>query len=150
MSRLAYCHFCDDIRIEIGNKTSLMGIYGGELLVPAIPTMLPKLAVVTFVRTPVDKPLRTLAFEVREGSTVLVRHEIPAEELEAGHRSMSSRNLGEDRPKSLSIGANAFLQPFVVERPKVIAAVVICDGEELSAGKLFIRLMDQPETAPAA
>jgi hypothetical protein len=63
---------------------------------------------------------------------------------------MSSRNLGEDRPKSHSIGANAFLQPFVVERPKVIAAVVICDGEELSAGKLFIRLMDQPEIAPAA
>ena len=150
MSRLAYCHFCDDVRIEIGNKTSLMGIYGGELVVLAMPTVLPKLAVVTFVRTSIDRPFRTLAFEVREGSTVLARHEISPTELEAGQKSMSNRDFGEERPKSLSIGANAFLQPFVVERPTVIDAVVICDGEELAAGKLFVRLLDEPEAAPAA
>lgn len=148
MSRLAYCHFCDDVRIEIGNKTSLMGIYGGELLVPAMPTMLPKLAVVTFVRTPIDQLLRTLAFEVREGSTVLARHEMSPSELEAGQKSMLDRNFNSVRPKSFSIGANAFLQPFVVEQPRVIDAVVICDGEELSAGKLFVGLMDQSEAAP--
>jgi len=147
MKRVAYCHFCDDVRVEIGNKTSLMGIYGGELLVPAMPTMLPKLAVVIFVRTPIDQPMATLAFEVREGSTVLVRHEISAVELEAGQKSMIDRDFGEERPKSLSIGANAFIQPFVVERPKAIEAVVICDGKELAAGKLFVKVMD--EAAPA-
>jgi hypothetical protein len=130
------------VRVEIGNKTSLMGIYGGELLVPAMPTMLPKLAVVIFVRTPIDHPMATLAFEVRERATVLVRHEVPSEELQAGQKSMVDRDFGDERPKSLSIGANAFLQPFVVERPKVIDAVVICDGEELAAGKLFVRAMD--------
>lgn len=51
MKHVAYCHFCDDVRSEIGNKTSLMGIYGGELLVPVMPTMVPRLAVVIFVRT---------------------------------------------------------------------------------------------------
>ena len=150
MSRLAYCHFCDDVRIEIGNKTSLMGIYGGELLVPAMPTILPRLAVVTFVRTPFDQPMATLAFEVREGAVVLARHEMSPAELEAGQKSMVDRDLDADRPKSFSIGANAFLQPLAIERPKVIDAVVICDGEELSAGKLFIRLMDLSDASPAA
>jgi hypothetical protein len=34
---------CDDIRQEIGNKISLMGIYGRDIVVPQIPFVFPKL-----------------------------------------------------------------------------------------------------------
>ncbi|HOQ43538.1 MAG TPA: hypothetical protein PK178_15360 [Smithellaceae bacterium] len=34
---------CDDIRQEIGNKISLMGIYSKEIVVPSIPFVFPRL-----------------------------------------------------------------------------------------------------------
>ncbi|QBR00477.1 hypothetical protein [Paraburkholderia pallida] len=142
MSRLAYCHFCDDVRIELGNKSSLMGLYGGELIVPSFPFVLPKLAIIIFVRTPIDQPMRTLAFEVREGSNVLARHEVSSEELEATQKSLLSRNNTEEPATSLSLGSNVFLVPFAIDGPKVIKASVICDGEEITAGKLFVRRAD--------
>ena len=41
--RVAFCEFCDDIRLEAGNKFSIMGIYGTEMhfAVPA-PALLVK------------------------------------------------------------------------------------------------------------
>lgn len=34
---------CDDIREEIGNKVSLMGIYGDNIVFPVLPAAMPKL-----------------------------------------------------------------------------------------------------------
>ena len=36
--------FCDDIREEKGGKNSYMGMYNGTLLVPELPTVIPRLA----------------------------------------------------------------------------------------------------------
>lgn len=36
---------CDDIRNEVGSKTSLMGVYGNTILLPKLPFTLPKLCV---------------------------------------------------------------------------------------------------------
>jgi hypothetical protein len=42
---LAYTLFCDDVRLEIGNKLSYMGVFQ-TIIVPQLPVWLPKLAVV--------------------------------------------------------------------------------------------------------
>ena len=42
---LAYTLFCDDVRLEIGNKLSYMGVFQ-TIIVPQMPVWLPKLAVV--------------------------------------------------------------------------------------------------------
>jgi len=34
---------CDDIRQEVGNKVSLMGVYGKDVIVPDIPYVFPKI-----------------------------------------------------------------------------------------------------------
>ncbi|CAM2164874.1 Phosphatidylserine decarboxylase [Paraburkholderia sacchari] len=139
MKRFAYCHFCDDVRLEVGNKSSLMGVYGGDLQVPSFPFALPKLAVVTFISTPTDEPMSTLIFEVRDGSDVLAQYEVPKHELEAVQKSVSARDDSVEPAQALALGATAFLSPFSVDRPKVIKAVVICDGKEFVAGKLYVR-----------
>jgi hypothetical protein len=41
---------CDDIRQELGNKISLMGIYGKEIIVPSIPFTLPKLCLLLIAK----------------------------------------------------------------------------------------------------
>ncbi|MBB2930992.1 DUF6941 family protein [Paraburkholderia silvatlantica] len=143
MNRVAYCHFCDDVRLEVGNKSSLMGVYGGDLQVPSFPYVLPKFAVVTFIRTHIDKPISTLVFEVRDGSDVLVRHEVPPEELASAQRTILARDDGSEPAQAVALGATTFLSPLSLNQPTVVKAVVICDGEEMIAGKLYVRQMDQ-------
>jgi hypothetical protein len=46
---LVYTVFCDDVRLEIGNKLSYMGVFQ-NILVPQLPVWLPKLAVVNHWR----------------------------------------------------------------------------------------------------
>ncbi len=40
---LAYTLFCDDVRLEVGNKLSYMGVFQ-NIVVPQLPVWLPKLA----------------------------------------------------------------------------------------------------------
>lgn len=44
--KLAYTVFCDDVRLEVGNKLSLMGVFH-QILVQHFPVTLMKFAVVT-------------------------------------------------------------------------------------------------------
>jgi hypothetical protein len=46
---LAYTLFCDDVRLEVGNKLSYMGVFQ-TIIVPQLPVWLPKLAVVNHWR----------------------------------------------------------------------------------------------------
>jgi hypothetical protein len=43
--RLGYTLLCDDVRLEVGNKLSYMGVFQ-SIIVPQLPVWLPKLAVV--------------------------------------------------------------------------------------------------------
>jgi hypothetical protein len=45
-AELVYQLFCDDVRLEIGNKLSLMGIFQ-EIYVQQLPVVLPKISIVT-------------------------------------------------------------------------------------------------------
>lgn len=47
--KLAYTLFCDDVRLEVGNKLSYMGVFQ-SIIVPQLPVWLPKLAVVNHWR----------------------------------------------------------------------------------------------------
>jgi hypothetical protein len=38
---------CDDVRQEISGKTTLVGVYGSDVIVPAIPIMLPQMFIIT-------------------------------------------------------------------------------------------------------
>ncbi len=41
-----YSILCDDVRLEIGNKHSLMGVYAGTIIVTKVPSLLPKVCLV--------------------------------------------------------------------------------------------------------
>src|SRR5262249_4675684 len=45
-AELVYQLLCDDVRLEVGNKLSFMGIFQ-EIYVQRLPVMLPKIAVIT-------------------------------------------------------------------------------------------------------
>lgn len=63
--------FCDDVRQEVGNKLSYLGIYGPNLIVPAFPTTLIKLCCVLTVRLPADAPPKSVIFRLLRDDEVV-------------------------------------------------------------------------------
>jgi len=70
--------WCDDIRQEVGNKPSFMGVYTGALVVPQLPLTLPKLCVWLTLSAPQDQPLQDLEVAVAlDGGAELLRLPLP-------------------------------------------------------------------------
>jgi hypothetical protein len=55
--------WCDDIREEVGNKLSFMGVYN-QVVVASIPSVIPRLAAHMTVFTPIARPVKKLAFKI--------------------------------------------------------------------------------------
>jgi hypothetical protein len=136
----AYTTFCDDLRPEVGNKVSYMGVYQGTMFVEAFPLALPKLcAVVTarIIKEDVDRPL-PLIFKVFANDSVIAER---AFEPELVINSASS--LG---PFHDTLLATAFFQftPFAADAPMLLKSRVYLGDCEIKAGTLEIRLPAKP------
>ena len=91
--RYVHALWCDDIRHELGNKPSFMGVYTGGLVVSKLPIVLPRLCVFAWVVAPLDHPIKHLAAKlVRDSGEVLASVDqlpgpkTPAEVLEGSTR----------------------------------------------------------------
>lgn len=80
-SRIVIAQFCDDIRHEIGNKYSLMGCYGDEMILDKFPAMLPKLCVQVRVLTPVDQPFTKLLIRAVLNGENIAEIDVPAQKM---------------------------------------------------------------------
>jgi len=70
--------WCDDIRQEVGNKPSFMGVYTGALVVPQLPLTLPKLCVWLTLSAPQELPLQDVEVAVAlVGGAELLRLPLP-------------------------------------------------------------------------
>lgn len=86
--------WCDDIRQEVGNKPSFMGVYTGALVVPQLPLTLPKLCVWLTVTAPPTLALQDLVVAVKlEGGGELLRLSVP-DELTPSEGAMPALNAG--------------------------------------------------------
>lgn len=72
---------CDDVRKEVGNKLSYMGIYSGSIVVTQFPARLPKLCFVLNLRVDAESPLRQAVFRIMKDETVIARAELKEEQL---------------------------------------------------------------------
>lgn len=104
--------FCDDIRKEITNKDILIGVYGGDIVVPAFPA---QFALALWIEmNPSEPGSREIAFRLSPGDAKPV-------ELRIG------LSLSEHGPIGLSIPA----LPIPMEEPGEIRLEVLEDGEWL-------------------
>ena len=139
MNRFAYSIFCDDIRNEVNNKTSFMGIVGNLMYLPAFPIVLSKLCVVITANTPRDNPFKSLSFKGFLNETVLFEVDLDTEQLEQANQG---QGLIED-PKGFLAQAMFVLSPLHIEAAGKIKISVIADGEDLECGGL--QLSQAPE-----
>lgn len=129
--------FCDDARQEVGNKVSFMGVYGGQLFLPQMPSVLPKLCVAMHARTPIKKPFQQLKFRVLKNDELLSEIEIDEATLAAAVKAAFPRD-----------GESQFIQcAFIVQtitvavnEPFMLRARAITETEELKGGSLSIEV----------
>ncbi len=138
--RVAHVAFCDDIRQEVGNKLSLMGLYVQDMfIVGKPPAMLPKFGVVVWIITDADDPVQ------RATTTILM----PPDRKEIFR--VESTEPTPIAPHTLE-GATKLIAhqiipiaPLLIEGEGMIEVMLETDRGSMRAGRLAIHFIDPPE-----
>ena len=138
--------WCDDIRQEVGNKPSLMGVYTGSLVVPALPAVLSKLCAWVTLMVPIDMALEEVSMAIRQdGQTQLLQ--IPPFKPE---RALPAPNGVQAVSTSLMFFVTLAPLP-LPEGCRYLQATATVNGVELPSQKLHIETAAQsPAVGPAA
>ena len=137
--RLLIGQFCDDIRIEVGNKLTLVGCYGDEMLVPAFPITLPKIAVQAKAITPIEQPFEKLIFRLLIEGNLLGQIETSGESLS------TTPEIEVGRASWLWLAAAMVVSPLVIHAPSEIVLIADTERGELVGSKLRVRLSAEIE-----
>ncbi|MGB5103262.1 MAG: hypothetical protein WBO04_08075 [Steroidobacteraceae bacterium] len=141
-SRFVDCIYCDDIRNEVGNKLTLVGCYGADLVIERAPATLPKLCVLAKMFTPVDQPFERLTLRVVVGETLLAELQLP--------RGQFDQPVREDS-RWLVINAAMTLSPFFIEQDCTVRVEAESEDGTLIGPKLRVRQRTAtPPKVPAA
>lgn len=135
----SFCvNYCDDIRSELGNKISLIGIYGADLLLPELPAVLPKLCIYAQVYGELETPLDG-DVEVR----VLLDDDVIASSIS----QPKSTNL---LPRHfVKMVTHIILSPFSVEKESILRVRLYHEGKEYRASSLRIKsVSSSSESSP--
>lgn len=142
----------DDLRQEIGGKTSLIGIYGSDIVFPdgtAFPVTLPKLAfALAWFESPDDLPERLnflIYFPGDEDGKPTITLQLPTGDA-LKNVPKPSTDLGERL--AAQIRPAFVLSPIVFNAPGLMKFRVQRNGEEWRAGGIRVRL-DETHPPPA-
>lgn len=149
--RWVHAIWCDDIRQEVGNKPSFMGVYTGSLVVPSLPTVLPRLAVWVNVWTPKAQPFKILKVRIcnNEDEKPLAAIDVDSESLAGATNQGQSLERSEDKivvgePSALGLSFILLLgQLQLKETTRWLKVWVDTESEVLESFKLRI---DTPAT----
>ena len=133
-SRTALVQFCDDIRQELGNKYSLMGCYGHELIISKIPAALPKLCAQVSILTPFESPFVKLILRAFLDDELLSEIPIPEEELARGQAQMKKDPFNH----RILLLLNMTFSPLFVEHPSRIRIEAETESGILKCGNINI------------
>lgn len=131
--------FCDDVRQELGNKFSLMGVYSMSLNVSSFPATLPKLCVNAVVSTPRKRPLSKAVLRVFRDDTMLVELAAPDEALK------QARNAAGGTSVRYTLTGVIALVPLQLDGPCQLHVQVETDDETLIGDSLPVLLEAAPK-----
>lgn len=140
--RYAHAVYCDDIRHEVGNKTSMMGLYNGQLGVLEFPCALTKLCIVISVSTPKDKMLSSISLVGTFAEAEMFKMEMGEEQIQA---VLAQTPKLQEEGKFYMIQLIAILSPLQLEKPGKISLTLLADGERLHCAGLEI-IVAPPDT----
>lgn len=134
--------YCDDIRNEVGNKLSYMGIYTHELIIPNTPLVLPKLCIAVKVVTNIDDPFESIMVRL-----VKIKGHEEIELISTGLISLppiSELPNRDDDSTRLSFEMHFMLSPFQIDEEATLRVKATSEREELLGVALRIRIIPLP------
>ena len=139
--RVAHCVFCDDIRLERGNKISFMGVYTFDLATNvAFPVTLPKLAITVWVIADIsDRPSKLEITVLLPDGKELLRAEVP----DSSTPSYPDFMLGS--AERVILTSSFSLVPVVLPCEGTLEVWIETERENLRAGRLWVHQIDMPE-----
>lgn len=141
MDRQIHTIYCDDVRLEVGNKQSLMGIYLNELWVAACPTTLPKICIVVNVSTPIDQPFKTLSLKITKDDEILIEAPLIGDQLHQPQQSIIENGDDKDNPnRRISFIGTFALSPFNIDKECTLRVLAETENGELKGSALKIKI----------
>lgn len=110
-TRNLFTLFADDVRQEVGNKLTIVGIYQSQMLAPRFPLVLPKLAIVMAASTAENDPFEELVFEVLRDDTLLQDVSFSPEEIQVPFAQ------GQGTEERIQVQCVAILGPLQIDSP---------------------------------
>lgn len=126
--------YCDDVRKEVGNKQTLVGLYSGELVSGGtFPLVIAKLCIhASFVCT-VESAPRSLEFRVFAGEDQIATAQMgPGDIAPTVQRATSASH-------DVTLIANIIFSPLSLSGPRVLRVEVDADGRVFDGSTLNIR-----------
>ena len=141
--RFISSQFCDDIRLEVGNKYSLIGCYGPVIVMSPFPAVLPKLCVHVKVYTPITQPFQKLIVRVILGDNALGQLAFDAEHMDRQQQTPL------DSAQHQVAMAMITMSPLPINEPcKLRVEAETEDAEMLYGGSLWFRTPDSVGMPP--
>lgn len=101
--------FCEEVRKEIGDTETIVGVMPDTIVVESLPFIFPKFAAYTRIRVTSIQSIKDIRFELRNtDGSILIEQDIPTAEL----KDLFSRNPDADAAGVRSVMA---VQPLPVE-----------------------------------
>lgn len=138
--------WCDDIRQEVGNKPSFMGVYTGGLVVPSLPIVLPRLCAHVQMYFPVHQRVRAIKVRVeRSDGLVFAEAEIDptamVDHAEALNEAEDSDRDAVDSPPMLGVAAALLMGGLTLaEDTKHLRVFVDADGIVFASYRLRVNV----------
>jgi hypothetical protein len=146
MTVQTYCIFADDIRQEIGNKISLMGIYNRSMSLLEYPSQLSKFCITVLVSSPASQRFKVVKARINYGSAELTTIELPDHFVSSFwadvDKAIANGELAHDGRVTAHL--NVILSPLQADAPGSLDVHSEIDGVVSLAGQLYFT------TAPAS
>jgi hypothetical protein len=141
--RYGYCIFCDDIRTELGEKLSFMGVYNGILFLPEFPYTLPKLCAHINLVTPASEPYKSIVVEcfAPGDDAPLMRENLDT--LHLDEQSSTEASANGTGSIDVVVGASLIFSPLRLRRPGLLTVKAVIDGETVDISSLRIARQDE-------
>lgn len=142
---------CDDVRHEMGNKLSMMGVYENSIILESFPAVVPRLCFVMKARSPADRPFERLTFVVRRDDEVILEAELQQAQLAAMAAQPAppapAGSTAEFTDRAVQVMAVMVVSPVAFEKPCLLRFRAITESEELLGGTLVVTAAAAPPHA---
>jgi hypothetical protein len=136
--------YCDDVRQEVGNKQSFIGVYAADLIVDRLPAILPKFCVVATVSTPLAQPFDNLRVRVlMDEQCVFDTQEIVMTTAE-GAQAIGEPKTAAERAGDMQANIVMVLSPLQIDNETTLQVVADVDGESMRSRLLRVTQRGAP------